>query len=381
MDKLTLINPFIHQDAKLKKDIFLDRIKNVQYLRTRDFVSEFLIGDSYQWDFLTSLHEAINKQVFNFNFSDRLFAFKIKKEFYDWFKNNSIQTIQKQIINWTAAVYLSNHDRRDFFENEIYGVVLNEVKNVIKNYYKVDINESYDNSQNLYEEVSLEYINCLPPKFLRNPFLSTFLDRVIHFSDYWPISVPSIKVEIAYFTQTDWVCIVERDQTKFLQMNKGNLERGLMKQADVLRILKESESDDLQRAESKREIFDEWLYAYKNYDKLQTHIYKLFDDSITGGLIYLIRQRNSNNFKVGWTEKKPGLTEKQCVENRISGLQTGNPEPLDIVGFFRASSQRTEKAIHEKFDDKRKTGEWFFLTDNDCINILSDDWRVANNIF
>jgi hypothetical protein len=99
------------------------------------------------------------------------------------------------------------------------------------------------------------------------------------------------------------------------------------------------------------------------------------------GLIYVIRQRNSNNFKIGWTEQKKGMNEKQSVKNRVAGLQTGNPEPLDIVGFFRASGTKTERALHSLFDSKRRTGEWFLLDQTDWQNILSDDWRISKNIF
>jgi hypothetical protein len=145
--------------------------------------------------------------------------------------------------------------------------------------------------------------------------------------------------------------------------------------------MEHAKTDALNRSESDKEIFSNWLFSYRNYEKTKNHIFQLFLDETPVGLIYVIRQRNSNNFKIGWTEQKKGMNEKQSVKNRVAGLQTGNPEPLDIVGFFRASGTKTERALHSLFDSKRRTGEWFLLDQTDWQNILSDDWRISKNIF
>lgn len=372
MEKLILINPYIHQEAKLKKEKFLERIRNIKFLRTNDFSSDFLIGTCYQWDLLNELHNAINKGIFNFSFSsNKLFTFEIEKDIYDWFRNNNIQTIQKQIINWNAALYLAKPEQKDFFETEIYGVVFNEIRRVIDKYY------TDSNSIESYEKASLEYINCLPPNFLKNPFK----ESVVVFNDWGPWIMPKLKLEIGYFTKTDWICIVERDMNKFRTMHKIEIDKRLMTEKDIQLIFEKYGEDSLQRAESNKKIFNNWLYSYKKYEQTQNHIFRLFDNEVRVGFIYIIRQRNTSFFKIGWTEKKETLTFKESVEKRVASLQTGNPEKLDIIGYFRASSIKTEKTIHEKFKKKRKTGEWFLLSENDYQNILNDDWRIANNIF
>lgn len=371
MDRITIINPYIHQDAKLKKDKFLERIRNIQNLRTSDFSCDYLVGTSSQWDFFRELHEAINKGIVNFSFTtSKIFAFRINKDLNEWFKNNDLETIQKQIINWNAAVYSSIPESREYFETEIYGALFSEIKNIATKYYRGTLTE------NTYNDASLDYINCLPPKFLKNPITS----RVI-FNQWGPMVAPTLTIELGYLNISDWILIVERDQRQFREMHKNEIEKRVMTEADIERIFKNAETDSLQRAESNKEIFDEWIYAFKDFDRTQRHIFGLFDNEQTIGLIYLVRQRNTNKFKIGWTEKKDGQTLKESVESRVAALQTGNADPIDIVGYFRASSIRTEKAIHEKFNDVRLTGEWFRLTDNDCENILSDDWRVSNNIF
>jgi len=415
-----LINPNIHLEAKLKKETFLERVRNVRMIRASVIIRNFLPNEPHEWEIIEELHKAINKGTFQFGIGDyKIFAFEINTELYSWFKNNELQTIQKQVVNWIAAVYLSRPDLHHFFDEYIYAPILIEVKRVIEKYYspgyytkysllsevvtlfeaayngennvrninryeKFSVRNSdrieklFEERRNEYKKASLGYINCPPPKFLENPIEN---NDIIRFGTYGVRYSPSVKIKIAYFTDTDWTLIVERDKRKAHEIYKSLVESGYMTRAEIDKLVQDAEFDTLNRAESDKTLWEKWLYSYRNFEKTNSIIYNLFDEKTTQGLIYLIRQRNSNYFKIGWTERKSGLTERQSVENRISSLQTGNPEPLDIVGFFKASGIKTEKTLHSYFESKRKTGEWFNLTDIDCQNILNDDWRINNNIF
>ena len=187
---------------------------------------------------------------------------------------------------------------------------------------------------------------------------------------------------MGYFTANDWIFIVERNEKQFRETHKADIGKKGMTDEDIDRMFKNADVDRLQRSESDKEIFDEWIFAFKDFERTQKHIFNFFgEQEAASGLVYVVRQRNTSKFKIGWTEKKEAQTNEDSVLNRVAQLQTGNADPIDIIGYFRASSMRTEKTIHEKFDDVRLTGEWFRLTDTDCENILNDDWRVANNIF
>lgn len=420
MSKLTLINPNIHHDAKLKKDKFLDRIKNVQQIRANSLERNFFPNELKEWEILEELHKAINNGVFNFGVSGyKIFSFEIDEDLYNWFKNNDLDVIRKQVVNWIAAVYLSRPSLQEYFDNYIFAPVLTEVKSVIKNHYSENYFEKYKilskvvelfeaafdghnnelkyeaystfqekhskEIENLYAErdseytrASSSYINCSPPKHLRNPISE---NNVLGFYQNRLRYSPHINIRIAYFTETDWIFIVERDINKANQLYKSEQKKGIYSFTDIKKMMTDSEKDTLERAESDKTMWNNWLYSYKNYEKTKSYIFSLYGETSNTGLIYIIRQRNTNFFKIGWTEEKIGMTKKQSVEKRISSLQTGNPYPLDIVDYFSASSRKTEKTLHLYFDSKRKTGEWFELSDKDLQNIINDDWRINKNIF
>ena len=65
----------------------------------------------------------------------------------------------------------------------------------------------------------------------------------------------------------------------------------------------------------------------------------------------------------------------------MAQLQTGNSQPLHIVGSFSCVGTNTEKTLHALFQDVRLSGEWFELTEIDVKNILNEEWRIERNVF
>lgn len=70
--------------------------------------------------------------------------------------------------------------------------------------------------------------------------------------------------------------------------------------------------------------------------------------------VYLILDEKSVAVKIG---------KSNCVEERLSSLQTGNPNELKIIWCSEYVSEQhsfmLEKEYHEKFKDLRISGEWF----------------------
>ncbi|SHG06506.1 T5orf172 domain-containing protein [Mariniphaga anaerophila] len=420
MENIFLINSNIHQESKLKKEEFLERVRNVKKIRVSEIERNFFPQEPSEWEILEELHKAVNNGLFKFGIQGhKIFALEINDDLYNWFLNNELQTIQKQVINWIAAVYLSRPDLKEYFEDAIYAPVLLEAKRVIDNFYSRNYIKKYEflfenvrlfdeafngekdilkkekfeefeklNSskiETLYNErgmeyfnASLKYINCPPPNFLKNPIEES---NAILFDDYGLKYSQRIKIKLAYFNESDWTFIVERDKNKAREFYSHSIKSGILRESDIDRMIEESEWDTLERAESDKNFWDKWLFSYRNYEKTNSFMYKLIDDNSSKGLVYIIRQRNTNYFKIGYTEQKNNMTEKQSVETRIASLQTGNPEPLDIIGYFKVSGTKTEKTLHSHYESKRRTGEWFLLSEKDWQNILNDDWRINNNIF
>jgi len=50
-------------------------------------------------------------------------------------------------------------------------------------------------------------------------------------------------------------------------------------------------------------------------------------------------------------------------ESRLSGMQTGNPAPLKLLGYVRGGAA-LEKSLHRLFGPLRQGGEWFIYTDD-----------------
>lgn len=76
------------------------------------------------------------------------------------------------------------------------------------------------------------------------------------------------------------------------------------------------------------------------------------------------------------------------VQNRIAQLSTGNPFKLELLAVFAFESANTvEAALHQRFLDKRKRGEWFVLSlqelrtlRNVCLLLGGDELDVLPTV-
>lgn len=80
-----------------------------------------------------------------------------------------------------------------------------------------------------------------------------------------------------------------------------------------------------------------------------------------GGIVYLLRA--ANKYKIGCTTKP--------IERRIAQLRRVIPWPISIVAIIKTDNMiGLEDALHERFADKRESGEWFALNDDDVQYIM-----------
>lgn len=71
--------------------------------------------------------------------------------------------------------------------------------------------------------------------------------------------------------------------------------------------------------------------------------------------------------KIGWAKTSP--------KRRRSALQVSNPLPVTLVGVIEGS-KLVEAEWHLAFREKRVSGEWFALTEEDVARVLHDNTGI-----
>ena len=240
---------------------------------------------------------------------------------------------------------------------DLYDIVFDEVLSVFKNYYtkNIDTITGYSDLKDVYRKACLSYAGSLPSQLLSDfyfPFYSPCEKERERLQKEWGLLDHDEKIhnfvfffDSFYFTKTDWEDIVENDK-----------------------------EDSLRRSEASSERWHKWVQTFSLYETRKTHIFSFFKEEQKKGFIYAIRRGDTSEYKIGWTAHHD-------INKRCKSLQTGSSEILTETGSFQTSSQKTEKIIHKIFEKQRKSGEWFYLTDEQVINLLNPYWRQKNNIY
>lgn len=82
------------------------------------------------------------------------------------------------------------------------------------------------------------------------------------------------------------------------------------------------------------------------------------------GLVYLINEEFTDNYKIGVTRSK-------AENHRRKTLQTGNSKKLETIHVFKTDyPYRIETMLHFRYANKRGNGEWFELSEEDVANFI-----------
>jgi hypothetical protein len=272
--KAVIVNVFIHKEAKMSRKAFLKRVTRVRAIRTRSY------GDWLTWyprsfeDFrrFENFHSAINIADFS-NFcssADHVFGVLVAPALYAWLKQNSLSTIQRQIINYFAAKYIAYESQRATLRENLYSPCFEEVLQVVKAYYASDPESAYSLAQSEsaaqnHEKLKQDYVNASsaysgaePPELLRD----------FHEKNHWMMPESESRLRKAwgvtggrngfdfdfdafYFTEKDWEEIII----------KGN-------------------PDELQRAEAKSDLWDKWKLTFDRYEQTKNHVFRLTSENV-----------------------------------------------------------------------------------------------------
>lgn len=80
-------------------------------------------------------------------------------------------------------------------------------------------------------------------------------------------------------------------------------------------------------------------------------------------MVYILKAKNTNFFKIGRTD--------QSVERRVKQLQTGCPIPIEIYKTIETSSPiNVERAFHDYLMGCETVGEWFDVDEGILENMM-----------
>lgn len=135
----------------------------------------------------------------------------------------------------------------------------------------------------------------------------------------------------------------------------------------ILKSLRGAESekakkDDLSGWGSNHDAFEFLMYAKSKKKEWSNWSIVLIKHT---GYIYLYSDGRA--IKIGFSAENPQN------EKRKASLQTGNSQPLELIGFVEGTREK-ERILHNRFTGKKTIGEWFDLNEDDIKAILSGAW-------
>jgi hypothetical protein len=82
------------------------------------------------------------------------------------------------------------------------------------------------------------------------------------------------------------------------------------------------------------------------------------------GLIYLINEYETDNYKIG-------VTRSNSDKHRKRTLQTGNSKKLETIHIFKTDyPYRIETMLHNHYHKNKVNGEWFKLNENEILGFM-----------
>lgn len=289
-EKIFIIDPFLHKNANISRDEFLNRIELVKAIRTQNYQLSFYFDSQNKWENIEHFHYIVNngdfsKQKLRHKFP---FAFEIPSLLYKWMRDNPVQIIQKQILFWLSGYYVFN-PFKEFVPKELLEPIWKEVLNIINEYYPKDYESSFviedDFEEDLvsfrelhkknieyYLKTSKTFTGKELPEIFKDPSMNPLaFDR----ENKWGLNNDlQFNYSISYFSKMDWITIITRDEKELTE------EFGIDDPKEIKQILENGETDQLLRVESNKEMFDKWKYTYKMYDIREDNIYSLYSNNI-----------------------------------------------------------------------------------------------------
>src|SRR6266516_8073086 len=139
-DLVYVMNIHIHEDAKLSRKEFLQRVECVCAIRDRwnSMGLTWYPCNAEQWNLLTHLHTAVRSGDFGFVGSVRdykYFGLFLARPQYAWLANNDLGVLQRQVIGFLAGMYSHDSEADKFMSEQLSGPIYEEVKTTASKYF------------------------------------------------------------------------------------------------------------------------------------------------------------------------------------------------------------------------------------------------------
>jgi hypothetical protein len=199
-----------------------------------------------------------------------------------------------------------------------------------------------------------------PPSLI---LLSLDLFRIMYSRDAWTIECPACGVEGEAVRRADGSIAIDSNYINFCVDTKGRyIDPNTLEERMVLHCSGCSTLWDFS------DPADTWYDTLGSPNDDPSNQFKhLAAPPQSVGLVYLILELLSGLHKIGWTASSD-------TRKRLATLQTACSSELRLVGSFTATLD-SERRLHTLFQPQRVRGEWFRLSTDDVVNILSTDWR------
>ena len=259
-----VVNQQLPQLAKLPKAAFLERVANLEAIRTRKVPVSLLLGEKSQLAQLEVLHAAVQAGALprglpGFQIGDEWIPFVIEmpRPLHQWLASHSLDEVKGQLVNWMAALHASQCSRFKMWRK-----LLPEIRQWASAHYSPYRVRQADALIEVWEREfnsAQRLVGGATPGVLINPFRNNerpFLEDADVLASY------QFDVRVGYFRKDDWLFIVERSLPKLLKLYKDNIASGRWTRETVAKQLREIDSDKMNRVEADPDLWKAWCQHF-----------------------------------------------------------------------------------------------------------------------
>ena len=255
-----LINQQLPQLAGLTKATFLERVANVEAIRTREVPVSLLLEEKSQMGQLEVLHAAVQTGSlpiglpgFYINAQWVPFVVEIPVPLFHWLARHSLDEVKGQVVNWMAALHAAHCQRFQMWRK-----LSPEIRRWAGAHYtKYNVRQAdalidvwareFDSTQHR--------VGGATPGVLVNPFWENerpFLDKPEVLASY------RFTVRVSYFRKDDWLSIVVRSRARFRRLYQEALDSGEWTEAYFDQQFQARAVDKMNRIEADRQLWQAW---------------------------------------------------------------------------------------------------------------------------